>query len=132
MNAYFDVLKQYTNFSGRARRREFWMYTLIGTIIAIVLRVLDAIAGTDPWIALLFSLATLLPTLAVTARRLHDTNRSGWFILLSLIPCVGGIILIVFLATDSAPGANQYGANPKDGHAGYTDGPPFTPAGPQG
>lgn len=130
MNAYFDVLKQYVNFSGRARRREYWMYTLIATVISIVISVLDSVIGTSPWLGALYSLAIFLPSLGVTVRRLHDTDRSGWFVLLGLIPCVGFIILIVFLATDSKPGDNQYGPNPKAG-LGYTDGPPFTPANPQ-
>jgi uncharacterized membrane protein YhaH (DUF805 family) len=127
MNYYLDVLKQYVNFSGRARRQEYWMFALIQTVILIVLSVLDRVIGSFPLLYALYALATLLPTLGVTVRRLHDTDKSGWFALLGLIPCVGFIILIVFAATEGTPGDNQYGPNPKAG-PGYTDGPPYTPA----
>ncbi|MEU3465539.1 DUF805 domain-containing protein [Streptomyces sp. NPDC006733] len=127
MNFYLDVLKQYTNFAGRARRQEYWMFALFHFIIIVVLVVLDRIIGSYPLLYALYTLATFLPTLAVTVRRLHDTGKSGWMALLGLIPCVGGIILIVFAATEGTPGDNQYGPNPKAG-PGYTGGPPYTPA----
>jgi Predicted membrane protein len=116
MNWYFEVLKKYVAFYGRARRTEFWMFVLINTIIGIVLSTLVAVTnrfGLFVAIQYLYSLAVLLPGLGVTVRRLHDTGKSGWFILLGLIPLVGEIILIVFCAQDSQPGANTYGENPK-------------------
>ncbi|MFI9650636.1 DUF805 domain-containing protein [Streptomyces sp. NPDC052040] len=112
MNWYVDVLKKYVVFNGRARRQEYWMFALFNLIITIVLTVIDAVAGTAIPGAL-YSLAVLLPALGVTFRRLHDTGKSGWWILISLIPLVGWIILIVFLATEGTPEPNKYGTNPK-------------------
>ncbi|OAI39949.1 hypothetical protein AYO38_01250 [bacterium SCGC AG-212-C10] len=116
MNYYTDVLKKYTLFDGRAGRREFWMFALISFGIGVVLAIIDAILGTQSGgiglIGSLYSLAVLLPSLAVGSRRLHDTGRSGWLQLLGLIPVVGIIILIVFWAQDSAPGSNSYGPHP--------------------
>jgi uncharacterized membrane protein YhaH (DUF805 family) len=109
---YVDVLKKYTVFSGRARRQEYWMFTLISVVISIVLLLIDKVLGTN-FIQMLYGLAVLLPSLAVGARRLHDTDRSGWWLLISLIPLVGVIILIVFLASDTKPHDNAYGPNPK-------------------
>ncbi|MET7284573.1 DUF805 domain-containing protein [Streptomyces sp. NPDC005573] len=112
MHWYVDVLKKYAVFDGRARRQEFWMFTLFSLIISIVLAIVDN-AMNSVVLGLVYSLAVLLPSLGVTVRRLHDTGKSGWFVLLCLIPLVGGIILIVFLATEGKPEQNQYGANPK-------------------
>ncbi|MER6123590.1 DUF805 domain-containing protein [Streptomyces sp. NPDC001795] len=112
MHWYVDVLKKYAVFSGRARRQEYWMFFLFNVIISIVLAIIDNAAGTSI-LGLLYTLAVLLPGLGVTVRRLHDTGKSGWWILISLIPLVGTIILIVFLATDGQPEPNQHGANPK-------------------
>ncbi|AZQ75182.1 DUF805 domain-containing protein [Streptomyces abikoensis] len=109
MHWYVDVLKRYATFSGRARRPEFWMFTLINFVIGILLSIIDSALGTSPVLGLLYSLAVLLPGLAVAARRLHDTDRSGWWLLLSLIPFVGAIVLLVFLASDSKPHDNAYG-----------------------
>ena len=113
VNWYLAVLKNYVGFSGRARRQEYWMYFLFNVIAIVVLAVVDAVVGTS-LLVLLYELAVLLPTLAVTVRRLHDTNRSGWWILLGIIPLIGTIILIVFNASDGTPGENQYGPNPKE------------------
>ncbi|MEU1459381.1 DUF805 domain-containing protein [Streptomyces sp. NPDC005727] len=112
MHWYIDVLKKYAVFSGRARRQEYWMFFLFHIIISIVLAIIDAaIDSTVP--AIIYSLAVLLPGLGVSVRRLHDTDRSGWWILIGAIPLVGAIILIVFLATEGKPETNQYGPNPK-------------------
>ncbi len=111
---YVDVLKKYAIFSGRARRKEYWMFLLISCLISIALSIVTQAIKLE-FISTLYSLAVLIPSIAVTVRRLHDTNRSGWWILIGLIPIVGTIILIVFLAQDSSPGSNKYGANPKDG-----------------
>ena len=119
MEWYTGVLKKYVEFSGRARRKEYWMFTLISVIISIVLGIVDRLIGTDfnngsnGVLSSVYSLAVLLPSLAVGVRRLHDTNRSGWWILIGLIPCVGWIILIVFFATEGVAGPNQYGEDPK-------------------
>lgn len=114
MNWYLDVLKKYAVFNGRARRKEYWMFVLFNLIIALVLGLIERLVGGPGILANLYSLAVLIPGLAVAFRRLHDTNRSGWWILIGLIPLVGFIILIVFMAQDSQPGDNQYGPNPKE------------------
>ncbi|GGT79803.1 MULTISPECIES: DUF805 domain-containing protein [Streptomyces] len=112
MNWYLDVLKKYAVFGGRARRKEFWMFTLFSVIISIVLSVIDGVLGMQ-LLSLIYSLAVLIPTLAVSVRRLHDTGRSGWWILIGLIPLVGAIILIVFYATEGNQSENAHGPNPK-------------------
>ena len=119
MNWYLAVIKNYVGFSGRARRKEYWMFTLFNIIFAVIAIVLDNVLGLaikevgyGP-IYLIYILATLLPGLAVSVRRLHDTNKSGLYLLLAFIPCVGGIILLVFMATEGDAGDNQYGPNPK-------------------
>jgi uncharacterized membrane protein YhaH (DUF805 family) len=116
---YLEVLKKYTVFGGRARRKEYWYYTLFNFLIVVGLTVMDMMFGlynrTSGFGLLsgLYSLAVLLPGLAVSVRRLHDIGKSGWWIFIALVPCVGWIILLVFLATDSVPGDNEYGPNPK-------------------
>jgi uncharacterized membrane protein YhaH (DUF805 family) len=112
MEWYLKVLRQYADFTGRARRREYWMFTLFNLIIAVVLLLLDYGLGTG-FLNMVYSLAVLLPSLAVGARRLHDIGRSGWWQLLGLIPIIGTIILIVWAATDGSPEPNQWGVNPK-------------------
>ncbi|MBU3016043.1 DUF805 domain-containing protein [Poseidonibacter lekithochrous] len=114
MNWYFEVLKKYTVFNGRARRSEFWYFMLFSTIVSVICAILDYIIGSDiGMIGLVYSLAVLLPTLAVGARRLHDINKSGWWQLLILIPIIGLIILIVWYAKNSMNETNKYGDNPK-------------------
>lgn len=108
MEWYITVLKKYAEFSGRARRKEFWMFILINVIISAVLSLL----GAD-FLGGLYSLAVLIPSLAVGARRLHDTGRSGWWQLIYLVPLVGLIVMIVFTAQEGAAGDNKYGSNPK-------------------
>ncbi|WP_030322253.1 DUF805 domain-containing protein [Streptomyces sp. NRRL B-3229] len=112
MNYFLDVLKKYAVFSGRARRKEYWMYMLFVAIIYVVLLVIG-IAAKVTWLPIIFYVAILLPSLGVTIRRLHDTGRSGWWILFGLVPLVGGITLFVFSVLDSEPGDNKYGPNPK-------------------
>ncbi|MEU7165481.1 DUF805 domain-containing protein [Streptomyces morookaense] len=113
MHWYVDVLKKYAVFSGRARRQEYWMFTLISFVISIVLAIADAVFGTNDVIGSVYVLAVLLPTLAVTVRRLHDTDRSGWWVLFGLIPVVGWIVLLVFMCLDTTPHHNKYGLSPK-------------------
>jgi len=120
MNWYLQVLKKYAEFSGRARRKEYWMFTLFNIIFLIIAIILDNILGTaieDSGYGLfyfLYVLAVLIPGLAVSVRRLHDVGKSGWMILISLIPIIGAIWLLVLMVTDSNPGENQYGPNPKE------------------
>ncbi len=116
MHWYLQVLSKYATFDGRARRKEYWMFQLINLIIAAVLVMLDFGTGMRSMGANLligaYTLATFIPSLAVTVRRLHDINRSGWWLLIGLIP-LGGLVLLIFMCLDSNPGPNQYGPNPK-------------------
>ncbi len=112
MNYYIECWKKYVTFSGRARRKEYWMFVLFNILASIAVGVVDGILGTV-MLGSLYSLAVLLPGLAVCVRRLHDTDRSGWWILISLIPIVGIIVLLVFMCLDSTPGENRFGPNPK-------------------
>ena len=104
-------LSKYTTFTGRARRPEYWWFVLFGIGIYIVAAILDAITKT-PIFVIVAALALLLPSLAAAVRRLHDTSRSGWWYFISLVPLIGGIILLVFMASDSTPGPNQYDGQP--------------------
>jgi len=108
-NYYIEVLKKYAVFSGRARRAECWYFYLFDFLISIVLALIS-----EGILFGIYSLGTFIPGLAVSVRRLHDTNRSGWWLLIGLIPLIGGIILICFLVQDSQPGENKYGPNPKE------------------
>jgi uncharacterized membrane protein YhaH (DUF805 family) len=118
MVEYFKlvVFERYAQFEGRAGRAEYWWFFLANILVSIVLQILARGAGALVILSILYSLALLIPGLAVAVRRLHDTNKSGWMLLISLIPFVGVIILIVFLATEGDSGPNQYG-NPDPGLA---------------
>jgi uncharacterized membrane protein YhaH (DUF805 family) len=119
MNWFLTALKKYADFSGRAQRAEFWFFVLFFLIIFIVLTIVDGMIGTMNSamgmgiLSLIFYLAMFVPSLSVTARRLHDTDRSGWWILISLVPLVGSIVLLVFMILDGTPGDNRFGPNPK-------------------
>jgi len=119
MNWYLEVLKKYAVFKGRARRKEYWYFFLFNVLISIVLGIIDGMTGSfspEAGVGLLgglYGLAVLIPGTAVFVRRLHDTNRSGWWFFIALVPFVGAIILLVFMVQDSQPDENQYGPNPK-------------------
>ncbi|MCK9535223.1 MAG: DUF805 domain-containing protein [Pseudomonas sp.] len=119
MNWYLDVLKQYAIFSGRVRRKEYWYFILFNLIISIVLAAIDGAMGSYSagtgmgLLGSVYTLAILLPGIGVSIRRLHDTGRSGWWMLVGFVPLIGVLVLLVFMAQDSKPGQNQYGANPK-------------------
>lgn len=113
MNWYLDVLKKYAEFSGRARRMEYWMFTLFNFIIAVVLNIVEGLIGSPGILGGIYALAVLVPSIAVSVRRLHDTDRSGLWLLIAFIPCIGGLVLLVFMVQDSNPGDNQFGPNPK-------------------
>jgi uncharacterized membrane protein YhaH (DUF805 family) len=129
MNWYLNVLKKYAVFKGRARRMEYWMFVLVNCIIIAVLYLLvaipsiisiaaidrpSAISGFFVVVLWIYALAVLVPGLAVSIRRLHDINRSGFFLFLSLIPLAGSIILFVFFVREGVSGDNQYGPDPKE------------------
>jgi len=131
------VLNKYAVFTGRSRRSEYWWWALALFIVDIVIGLLfDASRGLGYVLYFVFVFGLLIPNIAVSVRRLHDTGRTGWWLLIGFIPIVGAIILIVFLATDSTPGDNRYGPSPKamagpppaTGPAGYAP-PPPPPAG---
>lgn len=113
------VTKDYFNFSGRARRKEYWFYQLITFLIPFILGIICRIFGINvgggfiSFLLLILTLGLLIPGLVVLVRRLHDTGRSGWWFFIALIPFVGYIILFIFALLDSEPGDNQYGENPK-------------------
>lgn len=115
------VRDNYANFNGRARRKEYWMYVLFNIIISVVLMIVDTALGLNIGngmngiIGVIYSLAVLIPSLAVAVRRLHDVNKSGWMLLTAFIPIIGAIWLIVLLATEGDSGNNQYGSDPKNG-----------------
>ena len=118
MNWYLEVLRKYAVFDGRARRTEFWLFFLFNCIIALVLSIIEAIVGITSIAGAsifgsLYMLAVFIPYLAVGVRRLHDTGRSGWWMLISFVPIIGSIVLLVFFVQDSQDGHNQYGPNPK-------------------
>lgn len=134
MDLMFQPLRKYADFSGRARRKEFWLFALLTFLIEIVFMVLiSAVGGQDllmgypasanvpmsgPLMAVVLlhfavMLALLVPSLAVTFRRLHDTNRKGWWILIGLIPLIGALVLFIFYLLDGTPGPNRFGPDPK-------------------
>ena len=123
MNWYFEVLKKYAVFSGRARRKEYWFFVLFNIIVSIILAVIDGVTGTLDsesgmgLLGLIYTLAILMPALAVSVRRLHDTGRSGWWLLILLIPLIGTIVILIFMVQDSKPEENQYGPSPKTASA---------------
>ena len=113
MNWYLEVLKKYAVFSGRARRKEYWMFFLFNFIIASVLGVVGGLVGSQI-IGTLYDVAVLIPSIAVFVRRLHDTGRSGWWWFIALIPIIGWIVLLLYMVEDGNLGQNQYGTNPKE------------------
>ncbi len=119
MDWYVKVLKQYANFNGRARRTEYWVFfvfniALSGTAMLLdkVFEIVIAEIGYGP-LFLLYALSMLIPAIAVGVRRLHDVGKSGWMLLIALIPIIGTIWVLVLLLLDSNPGVNEYGENPK-------------------
>ena len=116
-----DVLRKYADFSGRAVRKEYWMFQLINTIIFAVVGILmvlltsalHSIGFVFLGILVVYFLAIILPSLAVSFRRLHDTGRSAWWLLIGLVPYIGSLVILVFTVLDSQPGDNAYGPNPK-------------------
>ena len=123
MNWYLKCFKQYSDFSGRARRTEFWMFNLFTLIVLFICIFCDVFLGFESFyndpefvkgpITSIYFLFSLLPGLSVIVRRLHDVGKSGWFYFLALIPIIGPIWLFVLLVTDSQPGENKWGTNPK-------------------
>lgn len=113
------VRDNYANFEGRARREEYWMFTLFNIIFIIAIMLISGLlagafdAPAFMGLYIIYALGVLIPGIAVAVRRLHDTNKSGWFYLVALIPFIGSIWLIVLLVTEGDSGPNQYGPDPK-------------------
>jgi uncharacterized membrane protein YhaH (DUF805 family) len=125
MKYYFNVLDKYTIFTGRTSRKEYWMFILFNFLFSGIAILIDNLIGTTiqtdygvtlpyGYIYMLYVLALIIPSIAVSVRRLHDVGKSGWFMLLVLIPVIGSIWFIVFMLSNSNQGDNKYGANPKE------------------
>jgi uncharacterized membrane protein YhaH (DUF805 family) len=128
-------LRRYTDFNGRSRRKEYWMFALMTALIAFVLVLLlmmlggglgamgggdtagGMLAGTGGILILLFGAGLIVPSIAVQVRRFHDQDKSGWFVLLNLIPYIGGLVVLVFMFLEGTRGDNRYGPDPKAGEA---------------
>lgn len=124
MKWYLKVLRQYADFNGRARRKEYWMFALFNVIFLLIAAVLDNLLGLTfneqipyGYLYIMYALVVIIPGLAVAVRRLHDVGKSGWFYLIALIPIIGSIWLLVLFLTDGNPGPNQYGPNPKENYS---------------
>jgi uncharacterized membrane protein YhaH (DUF805 family) len=123
VNWYREALRKYATFEGRARRKEYWFFMLGNFLAVVVLTVVDMALGTfneQAEIGLfggIYLLAVLIPSIAVTVRRLHDTDRSGWWLLIVFIPILGALVLLVFMILDGTPGTNRFGPNPKEAAA---------------
>lgn len=118
MDWYFKVLKNYVGFSGRARRKEFWMFILVNLVLTGVLTILDKMLGLriardEGLLTTIYGVFIFLPYWAVQFRRLHDTDRSAWWLLLLLIPIVGWLIILAFNCQSGTPGVNKFGRDPK-------------------
>lgn len=119
MDWYLLVLKKYAVFNGRARRKEYWFFVLFNFLVAVALGIVDSLAGSyNPEVGMgllgtVYALAVFIPSIAVFVRRLHDTGRSGWWILIAFIPLIGALVLLVFMLLDSEDKENKYGPSPK-------------------
>lgn len=133
MELMFQPLKKYADFQGRARRKEYWLFYLFVMVVQIVLMTISGASGgmaegQNPGglamvglgILGVFGLAIIIPGLAVSFRRLHDTNRSAWWLLIALIPLIGPVVLLIFTVLDGTPGPNRFGPDPKGRGAAAT------------
>jgi len=118
MNWYLEVLNKYAVFSGRAGRKEYWFFILFNILVSFVLSIADLLTGTlNPLTGVgllggIYTIAIMVPSIAVAVRRLHDTGRSGWWLLILLIPVIGALVLLYFLVLDSDQDSNEYGECP--------------------
>jgi uncharacterized membrane protein YhaH (DUF805 family) len=113
MNSYLAVLRKYAVFSGRARRQEYWMFFLFNLLFLFIAVYVDQVTGTFFIVTSIYSIAMIIPNLAVGVRRLHDIGRSGWWLLLMFVPVVGALVLFVFSVLNGESNENEYGPNPK-------------------
>lgn len=117
MNDYLSVLKQYAVIKGRCRRKTFWIFVLINVLISVMLGIVDALLGLNIFqdeglLSFIYSLAVLVPTITVSVRRLHDLDRSGWWLLLVLLPLIGSLLLLICFCFKGSQGPNRFGADP--------------------
>ncbi len=119
MHWYIQALKRFADFKGRSRRKEYWMFALFNVIFSILTTLIDNAFGTDSFVyylgvfSLLYGLFVFIPFLAVSVRRLHDTGKTGWMLLIAIIPIIGALWLLVLFATEGTRGTNMYGPDPK-------------------
>ena len=120
MEWYLLVWKRFAEFNGRSRRKEYWMFTLFNMLICLLLYIpglvlvrVNPIGVVFVCIYFLYALAVMIPSLSCYVRRLHDRGKSGWWVFLNFVPLIGAIVVLVWLASDSVPGMNEYGPNPK-------------------
>lgn len=113
MQWYLQALRKYADFSGRARRKEYWMFVLFNIIMSFVIVFLEIAIGGFGALYGLYTLAVLLPSVAVVVRRLHDTGRSGWWLLIGIIPLIGTIVLFIFMVLEGDVDSNEFGVDPK-------------------
>lgn len=131
MELMFAPLRRYADFQGRSRRSEYWLFVLFYIVVYAILAVIGAViggrsadgspGGAGMFLPTLFALGVFVPMLAVSVRRLHDTDRSGWWILLGLIPLLGGLVVFIFDVLDGTPGPNKFGPDPKGRGANTAD-----------
>lgn len=120
MSWFLMALKKYAQFDGRSQRSEYWFFALFYILFAIAATLIDVGIGSyDPQsgfglVSAILAIGLFIPSLSVSVRRLHDTDRSGWWILICLIPLVGAIWFLVLMVFDSTPGNNRFGPNPKE------------------
>lgn len=119
MDWYLEVLRKYAVFEGRARRKEYWFFILFNVLISFVLGIIDNMLGLIMEgvglgvLGLLYGLFVLIPSIAVTIRRLHDSDRTGWWFLIAFVPLIGGLVLLIFMVLDGNRGRNRYGEDPQ-------------------
>ena len=119
MSWYIQALKRLADFKGRSRSKEYWMFALFNVLFSIITTIIDNAFGTDSFVyylgvfSLLYGLFVFIPFLAVSVRRLHDTGKTGWMLLIAIIPILGALWLLVLFATEGTRGTNMYGPDPK-------------------
>jgi len=110
------IRHKYADFNGRARRKEYWMFVLVYLILACILGLIEGFFGIS-FLSFILMLLLIVPSIAVGVRRLHDVGKSGWWLLIGLIPIIGGLYLLYLMIKDGQPGTNQWGFNPKTENA---------------
>jgi uncharacterized membrane protein YhaH (DUF805 family) len=117
VNEYLSVLRQYAVINGRTRRKTYWLFVLVNCVISALLAIVDTVLGLQisqdiGILSTIYSLALMIPGITVSVRRLHDTNRSGWWLLITFVPVIGWLLLLVFYCLKGSDGPNRYGADP--------------------